>query len=86
MTAMNYRMNRPSLHAEGGVCSVMAMALQIFRAFGNRQPTVAELCKRFDMSRATAYRWRAAWLYVHGAALTPGVPSKHTPKLAEATQ
>lgn len=33
---------------------------QIFVAFPDRNPTPPELQNRFGMSRATAYRWRAA--------------------------
>lgn len=33
---------------------------QIFVAYPDRNPSAPELQKRFGMSRATAYRWRAA--------------------------
>ncbi len=45
----------------------LIVALQIAKRFGGRRPTIEQLRSAFGMSRATAYRWRAAWDYVEGA-------------------
>lgn len=46
----------------------IAVACRIARAFSDREPTVDALRSMFDMSRATAYRWRRAWLDANGVA------------------
>lgn len=43
-------------------------AILIGRAFAARVPTVHELKSRYGMSRATAYRWRAAIAAANGVA------------------
>lgn len=43
------------------------VAVRIVRDFPNRVPTAQELQQRFGMSRATAYRWRAAVADAYGA-------------------
>lgn len=75
-----YTSREPKHHAESGVCAATVTALRIAREFRDRQPTVAELMARHGMSRATAYRWRAAWQYVVGAEMTKNVVA---PKCAE---
>jgi len=46
----------------------MFIACRIARSMRSKDdiPTVAELRDRFQMSRATAYRWRAAWIAALG--------------------
>lgn len=48
--------------------STVVLALQIAKRFGGKKPTVDQLRTVFGMSRATAFRWRAAWDYVNGGA------------------
>lgn len=38
----------------------ITFALRLVRAYGSRVPSVNELRSTFGVSRATAYRWRAA--------------------------
>lgn len=49
-----------------GVPAVFYMALKLLRMFPTRAPSAAFLRHSFGMSRATAYRYRRAWLDVHG--------------------
>lgn len=51
------------MHARSGAHSVMIFALMISRKYRSR-PSVDSLMSTYGMSRATAYRWRAAWDYV----------------------
>ena len=44
------------------------VCFSIMTAFPKKTPTADELSKRFDMSRATAYRYRAALMAVRGEA------------------
>ena len=46
----------------------IAVAVTIARAWPTRPPTVQELRNRFEMSRATAFRWRAAFVDAMGLA------------------
>lgn len=48
-------------------CVRVIQALRIAQQFGNKRPTIKGLRESFGMSRATAYRWRAAWDYVREA-------------------
>lgn len=48
-------------------CVRVIQALRIAQRFGNKRPTIQGLRDSFGMSRATAYRWRAAWDYVQEA-------------------
>ena len=43
-------------------------AIAIAHRFTHHAPTVAQLREAFNMSRATAYRWRRAWLDANGVA------------------
>lgn len=45
-----------------GTVDTIGMALRVCQAFPARPPTAGELQQRFGMSRATAYRWRRAFL------------------------
>lgn len=47
-----------------GPCIRIITALRITKKFGGKRPTIDQLMTGFGMSRATAYRWRAAWDYV----------------------
>ena len=47
---------------------MVAVAVQIALAYPRRPPTVDELRSRYNMSRATAYRWRAAFIDAMGLA------------------
>lgn len=73
----------PDKHPRHHVCvpSTVVFALRIANEFRDRQPTVEQLMVRFEMSRATAFRWRAAWQYVCGPEMTP---AKRGPKPKEA--
>lgn len=44
------------------------VCFSIMSAFPKKTPTADELVERFDMSRATAYRYRAALMAVRGEA------------------
>lgn len=46
------------------------LAVRIARAYPNRAPTPKELQERFDMDRATACRWSAAFRDAAGEAPT----------------
>jgi hypothetical protein len=45
---------------------MIGAALALVRDFGRTPPSVQHLMDRFGISRATAYRWRMAWLDVFG--------------------
>lgn len=49
-----------------GAKAALFLALRIIRLYGSRTPTVESLRSEFGMSRASAYRWRRAWLDAHG--------------------
>lgn len=44
------------------------LALRIAMRFNGKRPTVQKLRDDFGMSRATAFRWVAAWDAVYGVA------------------
>lgn len=48
--------------------SAIFLACKLARKFTSRPPTVSELREQFGMSRATAYRWRAAFIDAMGMA------------------
>lgn len=58
----DYRL-RPELTTDGGRTHTVLLtnAFRIVRFFGDREPTVPLLMSHFGMSRATAYRWLAAY-------------------------
>jgi transposase len=60
-TSGTYR-NACHLDERGGALQI---ACRIARMFGTRTPSVAALRNQFGMSRATAYRWVAAWRYAN---------------------
>ena len=43
-------------------CLTLVRALRLVRYYGDRVPTVRELIRDFDIDRATAYRWRGAFV------------------------
>lgn len=51
------------------VSTTIYTACLIAEAFRGRVPTIGELRERFGMSRATAFRWRAAIAAAKGANL-----------------
>lgn len=51
-----------SYRVQPGYSRCIELALRVVRAYPNRMPTVDSLQRTFGMSRATAYRWRAALL------------------------
>lgn len=55
--SQGYRAHRPV-----GAHGALRVALEITRKYGETPPTVDQLQRRYRMSRATAYRWRKAWL------------------------
>ena len=59
-----YTMNQPA--TSGNVTASTAVRIAV--RFKNRAPDVAELTRDFGMSRATAYRWRNAFLDALGMA------------------
>lgn len=52
------------IHTVGSVN--IAVAVTIARAYTTRPPSIDQLRNRFQMSRATAYRWRAAFVDAMG--------------------
>lgn len=60
-----YRFRLPIDPNETGV---MFTAMRIASAFPHRATTAEELMERYGMHRATAYRWRRAWLDSMGEA------------------
>jgi len=67
MKARSYRVSLPPTTGVG-LPSSAVLALRIAKRFGGKKPTVEQLQTAFGMSRATAFRWRAALDYVHGEA------------------
>lgn len=67
MKAPTYRRSLPPTTV-ATIPSTTVLALQIAKRFGGKKPTVQQLRDAFGMSRATAFRWRAAWDYVNGVA------------------
>lgn len=67
MKASTYRDTLPPLTGTS-IPSTAVLALLIAKRFGGKKPTVDQLRDAFGMSRATAFRWRAAWDYVNGSA------------------
>ncbi len=61
----SYTTREPRAHV--APCIRVIQALRIAQRFGNKRPTIQGLRESFGMSRATAYRWRAAWDYVREA-------------------
>ena len=55
-------MREPGYPPHGLANITLIKAVRIARHYGGRIPTVAQLRADFGMSRATAYRWRAAFL------------------------
>lgn len=51
------------IHTRAGAKSAMIFALMIAKKYKSK-PSVDSLMSSYGMSRATAYRWRAAWDYV----------------------
>jgi hypothetical protein len=56
----------PPSDGKGGVVGTAYIAAMIARRWPSRPPLVAELVEALGMNRATAYRWRAAFLAAHG--------------------
>lgn len=48
------------MHTAGTI--TLAVALRLVRMFPDHPPSVQQLQDKFGVCRATAYRWRAAWL------------------------
>lgn len=44
-----------------GANVALVVALKLVRRFGDKTPTKEQLMQQFECSRATAYRWIAAW-------------------------
>ena len=51
----------PGWEPPGVVSTTLSCAIRLVRAYGDRVPTVEQLQRDFEVSRATAYRWRAAF-------------------------
>ncbi len=67
MKSPTYRGNLPPTTV-ASMPSTTVLALQIAKRFGGKKPAVQQLRDTFGMSRATAFRWRAAFDYVNGGA------------------
>ncbi len=52
----------------------LSVACRLADRYRHRLPLVAELQEQFGMSRATAYRWRAALAEARGLPNTGGIP------------
>lgn len=52
----------PGMPDKGTVGLTMLAAVRIARRFPNEPPTVQQLQRLYGVHRATAYRWRAAFL------------------------
>lgn len=56
------RRQRAACYTEQAVHTTGHVAVQVALRFAGRAPSVAQLREEFGMSRATAYRWRRAFL------------------------
>lgn len=57
-----HSLREPNWPAPGTQCHSLTGALRMVRMYGDRVPTVERLQSDFGLSRATAYRWRAAFV------------------------
>ena len=69
---MSYKAGCAHLHTRACAQSVMVYALRIARRYRSR-PSADQLMRDYGMSRATAYRWRAAWDYVYQCGAQEGL-------------
>lgn len=67
MRAKTYRATLPPTHVIA-TPSTVVLSLRIAKRFNGKRPTVQQLRDAFGMSRATAFRWVAAWDAVYGVA------------------
>lgn len=64
----HYKPNfRNDLFIDPAATSVMFVACALAQHFSRSTPSVDAMCERFGMSRATAYRWKRAWIDATGA-------------------
>lgn len=78
----HYTIALARMHAPGQVNKALVVALQLITKYGKRQRTVQQLRADFGMSRASAYRWRAAWIYIQGAVLTNSLTTEGSADVA----
>jgi transposase-like protein len=66
-----------------GIASTFELALRFVQWATQLRtvPTAQQICEQFNVSRPTAYRWRAAWLAVQGIA-TPSRSARHDAPLS----
>ena len=57
---------RDQLFVDTAANGTMFVACLLARHFSRSTPNIDVMCNRFGMSRATAYRWRRAWLDAAG--------------------
>jgi hypothetical protein len=62
---------RDQLFVDTAANGAMFVACLLARHFSRSTPNIDVMCDRFGMSRATAYRWRRAWLDAAGADAEP---------------
>jgi hypothetical protein len=67
MKAKTYLATLPPTHGVSIPLTVV-LSLRITKRFSGKRPTVQQLRDAFGMSRATAFRWVAAWDAVYGVA------------------
>lgn len=62
----DHRTASPGTPSPDTAACAISFGIRLALAFPTRAPTVDELRSAFGVSRATAYRWRRAWLDAHG--------------------
>jgi hypothetical protein len=58
----DYRLADPSVPANGSQNTTLTLALRLVRKYGVSPPSARQLMADFDISRPTAFRWRAAFI------------------------
>jgi hypothetical protein len=72
--AQSYRLSEMHIGSPDVVCGKLVIACLIASEFKSA-PTVPQLCQRFGMTRATAYRWRRAWIEAQEMRVARGEPA-----------
>lgn len=66
-SGVSYRHKQPPV-PHTSLPTTVVLALRIAKRFNGKRQTVQQLRDAFGMSRATAFRWRAAWDAAYGEA------------------